>query len=265
MASEKQTMSKALPNAVVAQAAREELARARDPVLGQHRAYRAQENRFAQEEANLARTAAGFGPVRLSALHAALIAAAVANRGLLVPPETVEGVEGAPPLPRRDPVQVVDEQVAEALAAMMRTTTSEGTARKVFQRDRWSRRSPLREVAVAGKTGSLAEKDPYRDYSWFVGFAPAEAPQIAVATVVVNERLWRIKAPWVAHHALEAYFASPPPRPVALAAPPPSRLGEAPACQFCGASLCETDPAIGALSVAARAAAHHANSRSRQE
>jgi hypothetical protein len=36
---------------------REELARARDAVLGLHRAYRAQVNRFAQEDANLARAA----------------------------------------------------------------------------------------------------------------------------------------------------------------------------------------------------------------
>ena len=37
---------------------RQELARARDAVLALHRAYRAQVNRFAQEEANLARSAA---------------------------------------------------------------------------------------------------------------------------------------------------------------------------------------------------------------
>ena len=37
---------------------RKELARAREAVLGLHRAYRAQVNRFAQEEANLAREAA---------------------------------------------------------------------------------------------------------------------------------------------------------------------------------------------------------------
>lgn len=38
---------------------REELARARDSVLALHRAYRAQVNRFAQEDANLARDATG--------------------------------------------------------------------------------------------------------------------------------------------------------------------------------------------------------------
>jgi cell division protein FtsI/penicillin-binding protein 2 len=176
---------------------------------------------------DLARTAAGFGQVRLSALHAALIAAVVANGGVLVPPELVDQVEGAAAFPRPDPVRVVDEPVAQELARMMRTTITEGTARKVFRRDRWSRRSPLREVAVAGKTGSLAERSPFRDYSWFVGFAPADDPQVAVATVVVNERLWRVRAPWVAHHALETYFGAAPARPVALVGAAGSRRAPA--------------------------------------
>ena len=52
----------------------------------------------------LASTAAGFGEVRLSPLHAALLGAVVANRGVLVPPWLVELVEGgeAPPVQRRD-------------------------------------------------------------------------------------------------------------------------------------------------------------------
>jgi peptidoglycan glycosyltransferase len=156
----------------------------------------------------LATTAAGFGPVRLSPLHGALIAAIVANRGTLVPPRIIDGVEGAA-LPRpAESRQVVPRDVAAALARMMRSTTTEGTARKAFRRDRWDRRSPLNDVAVAGKTGSLSDRAPFRDYSWFVGFAPADDPQIAVSAVVVNERIWRIKAPFVAREALAAYFAS---------------------------------------------------------
>jgi cell division protein FtsI/penicillin-binding protein 2 len=156
---------------------------------------------------DLATTAAGFGPVRLSPLHGALIAAIVANRGTLVPPRIIDGVEGAALPQRAESRQVVSRDVAAALTRMMRTTTTEGTARKVFGRDRWNRRSPLNDVAVAGKTGSLSDREPFRDYSWFVGFAPADNPQIAVSAVVVNERLWRIKAPFVAREALLAYFA----------------------------------------------------------
>ena len=164
--------------------------------------------RIPDEPFELATTAAGFGSVRLSPLHGAVLASLVANKGRLVPPRVVDLVEGGPtPLVAETRV-VLRPDVATALARMMHTTTTEGTARKVFRRDRFGRRSPLREVTVAGKTGSLSDPAPFRDYSWFVGFAPVDDPQIAVAAVVVNERLWRIKAPFVAHEALAAYFAA---------------------------------------------------------
>src|SRR5439155_17908816 len=44
------------------------------------------------------------------------------------------------------------------------------------------------------------------DYSWFVGFAPADDPKIAVAAVVVNGLKWRIHAPYVAREAFRAYL-----------------------------------------------------------
>jgi cell division protein FtsI/penicillin-binding protein 2 len=148
-----------------------------------------------------ATTAAGFGEVRLSPLHGALLAAIVANGGVLVPPVLVEDADGAaPPATRR----VVDEAVAVRLAEMMRETVASGTARRTFRRPG----GPLRGVEVAGKTGSLAEPRPYRDYTWFVGYAPADRPEIAVATVVANDRLWHARALTVAKEALEAYFAS---------------------------------------------------------
>jgi penicillin-binding protein A len=152
----------------------------------------------------LANTAAGFGPVRLSPVHAALLAAIVANGGMFVPPVLVDEVEGASAPPAAQPRRVIGGEVASALAEMMRTTVTDGTARRTFRRAA----SVLRGVSVAGKTGSLSDRDPFRDYSWFVGFAPADNPEIAVATVIVNERKWRVRAPAVAREALEAYFAT---------------------------------------------------------
>ncbi len=152
----------------------------------------------------LANTAAGFGDVRLSALHAAMLGAVIANRGVLVPPwvvELVQGTEPAPPL--QEPLRIIDERVAEALGGMMRATVTGGTAQKAFSRPP----RELRGVSVAGKTGSLNERKPFRDHTWFVGYAPAEDPQVVVATVVVNGPLWRVRAPWVAREALAAYFA----------------------------------------------------------
>jgi peptidoglycan glycosyltransferase len=41
-------------------------------------------------------------------------------------------------------------------------------------------------VTVAGKTGTAESDDPARNQAWFIGFAPAEDPQIAVAVVIEN-------------------------------------------------------------------------------
>ena len=65
----------------------------------------------------------------------------------------------------------------------------------------------LGDIEVAGKTGSLSSHNrPFKDYSWFVGFAPANDPQIAVAAVVVNGLKWKIHAPFVAREALRVYL-----------------------------------------------------------
>jgi cell division protein FtsI/penicillin-binding protein 2 len=152
----------------------------------------------------LATTAAGFGPVRLSPLHGAVVASIVANGGVFVPPEVVASSWGAAPPPIVERRRVLDERVAAELAAMMRTTVTEGTGRRAFKAPR-SRSSSITGLTVAGKTGSLSEPDPFRDYSWFVGFAPADNPRVAFAVVVVNDRSWRVKAPYVARAALEAW------------------------------------------------------------
>lgn len=179
--------------------------------------------RIPDDRFELATTAAGFGPVRMSPLHGAVLASLVANRGAFVPPRIVEEIDGVP-VARGDARQVLRPEIAAAVARMMQTTVTDGTARKVFRRERSARGSPLREIAVAGKTGSLAEASPYRDYSWFVGFAPANDPQIAVAAVVVNERRWRVKAPFVAREALKAYFADASSRRIRTAALAPALL-----------------------------------------
>jgi penicillin-binding protein A len=138
----------------------------------------------------LARTGAGFGDVFLSPLHGALIASVAANHGLWRAPILLE--RDLPDAP--DPERILSEERAAALTGMMEETVTRGTARRFFR---------LRELRGAvGKTGSLADRNPSRDYSWFVGFAPKDAPRVAVAAVVVNEPRWRIRAPWLAREAM---------------------------------------------------------------
>lgn len=154
-----------------------------------------------------ANTAAGFGDVRLSTLHAAMLTSIIANRGMLVPPRLVASVDGGALPPLEPPQQVLDPSVAEALSAMMAETVTRGTARRTFHKRK--KGSPLEGVRVAAKTGSLLFYDQHVDHSWLVAFAPVEDPEVVVASVVVNDwQLWYTKAGPLAKSALEAGLAA---------------------------------------------------------
>jgi peptidoglycan glycosyltransferase len=144
----------------------------------------------------LGEAGAGFGDVFLSPLHGALLAAVPATGGLLPAPRLFE--DDASPEPSR----VLDAGHAALLGQMLEETVTRGTARRVF-----SERGH-RVPGAAGKTGSLADKRPFRDYSWFVGYAPKDAPRIAVAAVVVNDPHWRIRATWLGREALRHGLAA---------------------------------------------------------
>lgn len=164
-------------------------------------------------QVEFARTAAGFWHMRMSPLHAATIAATIANHGKMMRPQLVERVvdargstllKSAPELHR----SVLERRTADQLARMMRTTVSAGTARKFFFDEKGNPFLP--GVEVAAKTGTLSKERPYRGYSWWVGFAPANAPKIAVAALVVNSPTWRIKAGFVGREALRHYLFTKP-------------------------------------------------------
>jgi cell division protein FtsI/penicillin-binding protein 2 len=146
---------------------------------------------------DFANTAAGFGNVTLTPLHGASLAAAIGHDGLLLPPHLSEDA-ALPPSQ-----QLLPEGMAHQLAEMMAMTVREGTAHKAF------RTRAARALDAAGKTGSLATHTPYRDYSWFVGFAPALAPRIAVAAIVVNDLHWRVHASQLASSLLQSYLRPP--------------------------------------------------------
>ena len=113
-------------------------------------------------------------------------------------------------------LRLMNVETAAALRDMMKLTVSQGTATPTFHE---RRRNVLGNIEVAGKTGSLSNYKPFKDYSWFVGFAPADDPKIAVAAVVVNGPKWRIHAPYIAREALKAYLVGGP-----LGQPPVARV-----------------------------------------
>jgi cell division protein FtsI/penicillin-binding protein 2 len=167
------------------------------------------------ERLELARTAAGFWHNHMSPLHGALIAATVANDGRMPRATLVDQViDARGRVSYRAEAEVFREVIPRATARtlnrLMRNTVSRGTARRYFFDRRGNAFLP--GIEAAGKTGTLAGSDPYRGYTWFVGFAPADEPEIAVAALVVNEPRWRIKGAYAAREALRYWLVERPRR-----------------------------------------------------
>ncbi len=153
-----------------------------------------------------AKAAAGFAGSTLSPLHAAWLAAVVASDGKLKRIAAWDpAVQVLVDSPQRSPLpQAIAERTAAALRMMMVQTTEVGTGRHGFSH----RPKALQGMAVGGKTGSLSasEGELFRHVSWFVGFAPAERPRVAIAALAVNGSKWKVKAPALARDALGLFF-----------------------------------------------------------
>ncbi|MBW8766538.1 MAG: penicillin-binding protein 2 [Geodermatophilales bacterium] len=151
-------------------------------------------------DAQLGVTSIGQQDVQLTPMQGAMIAAAVANKGLLMKPYLVDQVQ-APDLTvvdQTDPKelsQAVSPEVAAQLTEMMTSVVDHGTGR----------RAQIDGVQVAGKTGTA--ENAANDHSWFIGFAPADHPKIAVAVFIRNggKTGGDISAP-IARQVMEAYL-----------------------------------------------------------
>ncbi|WP_333649682.1 peptidoglycan D,D-transpeptidase FtsI family protein [Lacrimispora sp.] len=124
-------------------------------------------------------TSIGQGQTQITPLHNAMITAAIANGGTLMRPYFVDHVEnsGGNVIKKFMPHSFGNLMTAEessALTELMRSVVTEGTG------------SALRTDAytAAGKTGSAEFDKEKETHAWFVGFAPAEAPQIVVSVIV---------------------------------------------------------------------------------
>jgi penicillin-binding protein A len=135
---------------------------------------------------DLARIAIGQERLAVTPLQMAEVAAAVANGGSLVKPQIWSRVvdPDGRVTDRLDPSeysQPIDEETAAELTTAMEGVVNEGTGTN----------AAIAGVPVAGKTGTA--ETPFNEtcgggseenQAWFIGFAPADDPQIAIAATV---------------------------------------------------------------------------------
>jgi peptidoglycan glycosyltransferase len=151
-------------------------------------------------DAQLGVASIGQQNVVVTPMQAAMIASAVANDGSLMKPYLVDSIQ-APDLTvvdQTDPEEMsepISAEVANQLTEMMTSVVDNGSGR----------RARISGVEVAGKTGTAENAGP--DHNWFIGFAPADDPKIAVAVFVRNGggTGGDISAP-IAKSVMEAYL-----------------------------------------------------------
>jgi peptidoglycan glycosyltransferase len=128
---------------------------------------------------NLAFSAIGQFEVRATPLQMAMVAAGIANDGEVMKPHLVREVQSPDfsVLEQPDPEvlnRAVSGDVAAELTRMMQLVVSDGSGG----------RAAIDGISVAGKTGTAQGAEGAAPDVWFIGFAPAEDPKIAVAVVV---------------------------------------------------------------------------------
>ena len=139
------------------------------------------QNWFPGDTAN---TAIGQGFVRVTPLQMACFMASVARNETHTPPTLVHNPERT--RLRTEPIGITPQQ-HKALIEGMRLCVESGTASRTL-----NKMMKLGDLKIAGKTGT-AQKTIYEkdgsvkgnlNFAWFIGFAPHDNPQIAIAVVL---------------------------------------------------------------------------------
>jgi penicillin-binding protein A len=124
-------------------------------------------------------SAIGQFDVRATVMQMAMVAAAIGNNGIVMEPYLVAQKRG-PDLSVLEATtpeefgQAVSPLVARQLKDMMVTVVERGTGQ----------RAQIPGIEVAGKTGTAEQGENDPPHAWFVSFAPANDPKVAVAVIL---------------------------------------------------------------------------------
>ncbi|MBO4896715.1 MAG: peptidoglycan glycosyltransferase [Clostridia bacterium] len=131
------------------------------------------------ERTNVAAVGIGQGDTQVTPLNMALVAAAIANDGVMMRPYLVESADlsdGRNVYYNEPEVlsNAVSKSTAERIKDLMIGCVNSGTGTS----------AAISGIKVAGKTGTA--ENTGASHAWFIAFAPAEDPEIAVCVMVEN-------------------------------------------------------------------------------
>ncbi|GAA4611281.1 peptidoglycan D,D-transpeptidase FtsI family protein [Saccharopolyspora hordei] len=133
------------------------------------------------DAAALYQSGIGQRDVRVTPMQNAMVAAAIANDGTMMKPQLVKATR-APDMTELDTFrpEELKQSVSPEIAHMIRDM--------MIQSEKHTKGSgKISNVQIASKTGTAQHGDPDdRPHGWYVAFAPAENPTIAVAVIVEN-------------------------------------------------------------------------------
>ncbi len=129
----------------------------------------------------LANAAYGQAETLVTPLQMALVAASVANSGILMKPELVTGIAG----PNGN--QTIAPEVWRTVMTPAVAGTI-GNAMRLAVESNWGRiftsGAAIPGILTAGKTGTAQIGGSAEPNSWFIGYAPANDPKVAIAVIV---------------------------------------------------------------------------------
>jgi peptidoglycan glycosyltransferase len=128
----------------------------------------------------LASTAFGQGEILATPLQMALVASAVANGGVVVPPHVIAAELEDGRVVREHSGGVPNRAMDNDVAATMR-----GLMIEVIRRGQAAGFSDV-EFTVGGKTGTAEPGDGQQSHAWFISFGESDERKVAVAVVVEN-------------------------------------------------------------------------------
>jgi penicillin-binding protein A len=133
------------------------------------------------DDVELANAAYGQAETFVTPLQMALVAATVADGGTLMRPRLVTEISGRTGTREIGPEswrRVIDRADADAITDAM-VQAVEGDLGRQFTSG-----AKVPGITTAGKSGTAELGGTGEPHSWFIGFAPAEAPTVAIAVLV---------------------------------------------------------------------------------